>query len=394
MAQTTHSSGEDRLIARYFAAARDRIPARFGAAPTTPRSSSRRRAATSCSTTDAIVGGVHFFADDPPDAVARKALRVNLSDLAAKGATPLGFLLSLALPRRLPTTGSPLSRTAWARMPRIRLPAARRRYRSHAGAADHFDHRVRHRAARHHGAPRGAKPGDRVVVTGTIGDAALGLVSSDAARRALGTRRCAARASAVGRYLLPQPRTALAEARARITPARRWTCRTALPAISPSSATPPASPPPSMPQAFRCRQRRAACWRAGIVGVEAIVPAATITRSCARYRRGWLLKHSPRPLSRGVAMTAIGTIVAGPSFRVARNRARRSRCRGSPTAILRTRVDARISGICGFRTAAWPPVPSARNAQVNANTCSNITDPLQPGTALRRGNDFGMVPPI
>ena len=47
---------------------------------------------------DAVVGGIHFFADDPPGAVAGKALRVNLSDLAAKGATPLGHLLSLALP--------------------------------------------------------------------------------------------------------------------------------------------------------------------------------------------------------------------------------------------------------------------------------------------------------
>src|SRR4029450_7575533 len=48
--------------------------------------------------TDAIVGGVHFFSDDAADDVARKALRVNLSDLAAKGARPLGFLLSLVLP--------------------------------------------------------------------------------------------------------------------------------------------------------------------------------------------------------------------------------------------------------------------------------------------------------
>src|SRR4249919_3174473 len=48
-------------------------------------------------TTDAIVEGVHFLPDDPPDTVARKALRVNLSDLAAKGATPAGFVLTLAL---------------------------------------------------------------------------------------------------------------------------------------------------------------------------------------------------------------------------------------------------------------------------------------------------------
>src|ERR1700727_2735779 len=49
-------------------------------------------------TTDALVAGVHFFADDPPGAIAQKALRTNLSDLAAKGAAPVGFLLVLALP--------------------------------------------------------------------------------------------------------------------------------------------------------------------------------------------------------------------------------------------------------------------------------------------------------
>ncbi|HEX2257765.1 MAG TPA: thiamine-phosphate kinase, partial [Afifellaceae bacterium] len=49
-------------------------------------------------TTDAIAEGVHFLAGDPPETVAKKALRVNLSDLAAKGAAPLGYLLTLALP--------------------------------------------------------------------------------------------------------------------------------------------------------------------------------------------------------------------------------------------------------------------------------------------------------
>jgi thiamine-monophosphate kinase len=48
--------------------------------------------------TDALIGGVHWLPDDPAEAVAKKALRVNLSDLAAKGAKPLGFLLALALP--------------------------------------------------------------------------------------------------------------------------------------------------------------------------------------------------------------------------------------------------------------------------------------------------------
>src|SRR3954451_7624404 len=48
-------------------------------------------------TTDAVVEGVHYLATDPPDTIARKALRVSLSDLAAKGAVPAGFVLTLAL---------------------------------------------------------------------------------------------------------------------------------------------------------------------------------------------------------------------------------------------------------------------------------------------------------
>src|ERR1700744_2622565 len=49
-------------------------------------------------TTDGISEGTHFFAFDPPDTVAEKALRVNLSALAAKGAQPVGYLLNLSLP--------------------------------------------------------------------------------------------------------------------------------------------------------------------------------------------------------------------------------------------------------------------------------------------------------
>ncbi len=49
-------------------------------------------------TKDMVAAGIHFFPDDPAVSIARKALRVNLSDLAAKGARPLGYLLGLALP--------------------------------------------------------------------------------------------------------------------------------------------------------------------------------------------------------------------------------------------------------------------------------------------------------
>jgi thiamine monophosphate kinase len=89
-------SGEDRLIARYFKPLATH-PGAFGllddAAAIAPP--------PGCDLvlkTDGVVAGMHFFPDDPPDTVARKALRVNLSDLAAKGASPLGFLLTLVLP--------------------------------------------------------------------------------------------------------------------------------------------------------------------------------------------------------------------------------------------------------------------------------------------------------
>src|SRR5258707_5090684 len=96
MSKTPGKTGEERLIAEYFAPIA-RHPGALGltddAAVLTPPPGYDL-----VLTKDAIVAGVHFFPDDPADAVARKALRVNLSDLAAKGATPAGFLLALALP--------------------------------------------------------------------------------------------------------------------------------------------------------------------------------------------------------------------------------------------------------------------------------------------------------
>ena len=49
-------------------------------------------------TTDAMVESVHYLAGEDPSRLARKALRVNLSDLAAMGARPLAYLLTTALP--------------------------------------------------------------------------------------------------------------------------------------------------------------------------------------------------------------------------------------------------------------------------------------------------------
>src|SRR3970282_1594722 len=89
-------SGEERIIDLFRPLARH--PGAFGliddcAAVTPPPGTDLVLKA------DAIVGTGHFFPDGAAGDIARKALRVNLSDLPAKGAAPLGFLLSLALPR-------------------------------------------------------------------------------------------------------------------------------------------------------------------------------------------------------------------------------------------------------------------------------------------------------
>ncbi len=66
--------------------------------PMTPPCSRRRRGETLVVTTDAMVESVHYLAGEDPSRLARKALRVNLSDLAAMGARPLAYLLTTALP--------------------------------------------------------------------------------------------------------------------------------------------------------------------------------------------------------------------------------------------------------------------------------------------------------
>jgi thiamine-monophosphate kinase len=202
-------SGEDRLIARYFRPLA-RHPGALGladdAALLTPPAG--------CDlvlTTDGIIAGVHIFPDAPADAIARRALRVNLSDLAAKGAKPAGFLLALALPagtsedwmaafaRGLdldaehygcPLLGGDTDRTPGPLSVSITafgtLPAGTMVRRN------------------------GASAGDALFVTGTVGDAALGLrLWQDPKTGASLTP--AQRDYLFTRYLMPDPRNALAE---------------------------------------------------------------------------------------------------------------------------------------------------------------------------------------
>ena len=156
---------------------------------------------------DAMVAGVHFLPDDPPESIGRKLLRVNLSDLAAMGATPLGYLMTTALPRDLPadwlgrfvdglaadqaefglsvlggdtvSTPGPISLSLTI-LGTVAPGAALRR--------------------------TGARPGDAIWVSGTIGDGALGL------RVLQGKLAADAAGHLADRYRLPRPRLALGQA--------------------------------------------------------------------------------------------------------------------------------------------------------------------------------------
>ena len=150
-------------------------------------------------TTDTMVSGVHFLEDEPPDALGRRLLRVNLSDLAAMGATPDAYFLNLTLPGDVEglwlesfasglrmdqaqfgvvLLGGDLTRTAGSLTMSVTLMG-----HVPSGAAV---------------TRSGAAVGDLVMVSGTIGDAALGL---EALRRG--------RTELTERFQLPEPRVAL-----------------------------------------------------------------------------------------------------------------------------------------------------------------------------------------
>src|SRR5438128_404197 len=89
--------GEFELIAKYFAPLAAGSPAALGLSDDAAflRVPDRHELVV---TVDTLVEGVHFLHDDPAAMIAAKALRVNLSDLAAKGAEPAGYLLALSIP--------------------------------------------------------------------------------------------------------------------------------------------------------------------------------------------------------------------------------------------------------------------------------------------------------
>jgi thiamine-monophosphate kinase len=161
-------------------------------------------------TVDAMVEGVHYLPEDPPESVARKLLRVNLSDLAAMGAAPRGYLLATCL--------GPAVDEAWLEGFAAGLATDQREYGIHLLGGD---------TTRTPGptslsltafgvVPQGRclerstlAPGDLLYVSGTVGDAALGL---DVLQGRLEPPDEAARAFLAGRYRLPQPRVTLGPA--------------------------------------------------------------------------------------------------------------------------------------------------------------------------------------
>jgi thiamine-monophosphate kinase len=154
---------------------------------------------------DAMVAGVHFLPDDPPDLVARKLLRTNLSDLAAMGATPLGYLLTVSVLRDTPE--------AWFAGFAAGLAADQGEFGLQVLGGDttstpgpvSLSLTILGTVAPGMALRRnGARPGDGVWVTGTIGDGALGLLAATG-------RLDDPDGFLAGRYRLPQPRVALGQ---------------------------------------------------------------------------------------------------------------------------------------------------------------------------------------
>ncbi len=164
-------------------------------------------------TADALVAGVHFLPNDPPDSIGHKALAVNLSDLAAKGARPFGYLMTLSLP------GSP--DRVWLRDFVTGLGALQ----DEAGIAllggdttatpGPLSVSITALGVTPNGEMvmrRGGRPGDTIYVTGTIGDAALGLgILRDAAQASKWAVNEDAARFLAERYRRPTPRIAAAE---------------------------------------------------------------------------------------------------------------------------------------------------------------------------------------
>ena len=160
-------------------------------------------------TTDVLVAGVHFPANDPPESIARKLLRVNLSDLAAMGAEPLAYLLALALGKDTPSSwlegfvgglGTDYAEFA--------IPLVGGDTVATTGPVT-LTLTALGKVAQGSALMRSAaKAGDAIFVSGCIGDGALGLMALEGRAGGLAP---AHRDYAIDRYRLPRPRLALGQ---------------------------------------------------------------------------------------------------------------------------------------------------------------------------------------
>lgn len=211
-----HRSREDEIIQKYFAPLSAEAPGAFALlddAATLPPLDGEDWVTT----LDTLVEGVHFFASDHPVNLAIKALGVNLSDLAAKGAIPKAYMLSLALPKQDHT-----EQEKWLKGFATGLKATQEKHHCHLIGGDTVASPgpLAISVTAFGAVPKngmltrsGAKPGDAVILTGTIGDSFLGLTlrQNEALAKDWGIdgEECD---YLKWRYLNPQPRTPLASA--------------------------------------------------------------------------------------------------------------------------------------------------------------------------------------
>lgn len=203
---TPKQSGEFEIIARYFAPLAAGVPGALGltddaAFLEVPEGQEL------VAKTDSAVATVHFLPDDPPDMISRKVLRRNLSDVAAKGAVPRWYLLDAAFPRDVGN--------AWIAGFARGLAHDQAEFGVHLVGGDTkatpgpatFAITLLGLVRASWGLRRsGARAGDGIYVTGTIGDGALGLLARRGEFRFLKPRP---RDYLIGRYRLPQPRVAV-----------------------------------------------------------------------------------------------------------------------------------------------------------------------------------------
>jgi thiamine-monophosphate kinase len=303
-------SSEDSLIARYFRPiASDAGAFNLGDDAAVLNSHGNDIVVTA----DAIVESVHFLTDDPPESIARKALRVNLSDLAAKGATPAGFVLTLALRGADDSWLAPFARGLGEDASHFGCPLLGGDTVSTSGplmiSITAFGRVPAGKMVRR----SGAQPGDRVVVTGTIGDAALGLdiLKGGAAAAAL-AGDAAAKALLVGRYRVPQPRNAVATAvRDHAHAAMDVSDGLAgdLAKLCAASGVSAAIDLQSIPLSTSA----AALVAQGAVGIEALISGGDDYEILSMIPEAGFAAFAAAAAAAGVTVTSIGTVLAGAS---------------------------------------------------------------------------------